>query len=158
MKLALDNKFKRKLNARFSGYEFEVGVLQDRRHRAPLPLSRGLKTFMGGPARKISNQSSGNTVAEISSGFQASDQYLTKPFQRTSPELKLFTQEAVKFGLGRSTRKKVEHALQKTVIVPILKQKYGSNSFRRVLEKGFNRYMIETGQFVRAILARVRRV
>lgn len=158
MKMTLDNNFKKRMGARFSQYEFEVGVLRNVRHRSELPRSRGLKSFMGGPALKTSNKYDRETVAEISSSFQAKDQYLTKPLKKNTAEIQRFKEEAVKLSLGRSKIKRVQDALAMVIVKPILERRYRQNGLRRTLEKGFNRYMIATGQFVRNIKARVKRV
>lgn len=158
MKFEADKTFKNRAKATFGQFEFDVGILKDRPHREAHDRSRGLTSVAGGPARKISRKSSKKTVGEISSGFEQSRNYLSRPFETESRELKLFTEEAVKLCLGQSTYRKVEKLLQAVVRTPILKKKYGRNSLITASIKGFNRFMIDTGQFFNAIKAKVTRV
>ncbi len=49
----------------------------------------------------------------------------------------------------------VETAMTRVVVNPILQRKYGHNSRATAKAKGFNRFLIDTGQLVKAISAKV---
>jgi hypothetical protein len=66
--------------------------------------------------------------------------------------------EILKLGFGRSEMKRVQNLLQAVIRNPILRGDYGRNAMSTARNKGFNRLFIDTGQFFRAIKAKVTRV
>ncbi len=141
----------------FEQYSFEVGVLQDGPHKVALPKSRGLRVVAGGPARKTGSKVEG-TLAEVSEENRKKTELFTKPFKKKTSDITKFTREFFKLTFKKSTVKKVEVFLQAIVRNPILKGAYGDNTAKTAKTKGFNRFMIDTGQFFRSIKAKVKRV
>lgn len=162
MKLELDKNFKARLKKKFETYSFEVGVLEDAPHREALRGQRGkggkdvLTEYAGGPVRRTSRKSSID-ISEV--GVRLSKflgfNFLTKPFEKSSPARKAFFIEFCKFVFGKSQLKRVENALQAVVRNPMLRGDYGNNSKLTQKIKGFNRLTIDTGQLFKAITARV---
>lgn len=145
----------RTLKAKVESYRFEVGILEDKPHRAP---SKVLSTYAGGPARRASSRQQG-TLAAVSAGVRAQvGNYLTKPFkdQKNAPAqlFKTFF-ELIFASNSASKRKRLENLIAAVVRNPILRGAYGRNKKITADNKGFNRKLIDTGQFVRNIKARV---
>lgn len=163
MKIALDRTFTKQARGRFERYEFQVGILQDRTHYVAAPKEAGLKSFAGGPARKATRVSAGNTVADISEKMRArlKVNFYTHPFKsRKNRDILKFSKAFFDLVRGRGQRRRVENYLQAIVRNPILRGDYGRNSRIAAKNKGFNRLMIDTGQLFKAIKAttRMRRV
>lgn len=159
VELKLDDRFKRKLALRYGRYELRAGVLKDGRHRSALPAARGLTSVAGGPARKMSNQSSG-TLKQVSDRVRRTHRvdYLREPLKHEgTPEMRAFRRALADLLTGKTKRReRAEAALQAVIQRPIAQGKYGRNSFRWARIKGFNRKLIDTGQFYRSIIARLR--
>lgn len=159
MKLELTKGFIRKLRNRAEGYQFEVGILEDGPHKkAKRWKTKGeLGSYAGGPVRRTSNKPSGKDLSEISKEIRESSghNYLVEPFKNTSSDIIQFTNTFFKYAFGRSTEKRLTNLLQAIVRNPILRGEYGSNSELTQKIKGFDRYMIDTGQFFKAIQARI---
>jgi hypothetical protein len=158
LKLELDKRFLDKAKGRFQRYEFEVGVLEDMPYQKPEPKSKGLKKFLGGPARRVSRKSSGLTVARVSFYNRRKTDYFRAPFKRKSSDIIRFSKEFFKLLAGQSEERRVLNYLQAIVRNPILRGDYGPNMPSTIRRKGFDRYMIDTGQLFNSIKARVSRV
>lgn len=154
MKIELDARFKKTTKGRFGKYQFEVGVLQNRIHKQPLPKSRGLKSFHGGPARKVSNKPQ-LTIADVSKWNRKKKNYLKAPFKRRTSDIIKFAKEFFRLCAGKTEAKRAVNYLQAIVRNPMLRGDYGPNKRRTIRAKGFNRYMIDTGQLFTNIRARV---
>jgi hypothetical protein len=163
----LDKRFQKKVRGLFGKYEFQVGVLQDAPYRLPkrgVPGLKGqeiIKQFAGGPARGVSRNNSGKSIADVSKanrqrlGFN----YLIEPFRsrsKSQADILRFSTEFFKLVFGRSEKKRCENLLQAIVRNPILRGDYGSNSPLTQRIKGFNRYMIDTAQLFKAIRSTTR--
>ncbi len=155
MKLELDKRFKDKAKGRFGKYEFEVGVLQNGPHKKPRSRKAGFKSFSGGPARKTGAGTNG-TLNEISKLNRVKKNYLLAPFKKKSSEIIKFSREFFKMCFGKTEPKRAVNFLQAIVRNPILRGDYGPNRATTVKIKGFDRYMIDTGQLFKAIMARVK--
>jgi hypothetical protein len=159
MQLKMSKDFKEKVAGRFNRFELEVGILQDSAHKEAKPASRGLGTYAGGPVRK-KGPDSGLRVSDVSEAIRArmDINYLTEPFNKRSPALTEFMVQFFRMAAGRSVslKKRVENALQAVVRNPILRGEYGSNGPLTKREKTFDRYLIDTGQFFKAITASVK--
>lgn len=157
----IDNRFKRTLQARYQGYELKAGILEDRRHKAPLPKTFGLASLEGGPARKKSKRDD-TTVAKVGENLRKvhNMDYLRAPVRAwRSMDMKAFRTAFMRFVTGKAkSRSQAETTLRAVIRNPILKGKYGRNSRAWARVKGFNRKAIDTGQFYRAITAMVRKV
>lgn len=158
--LKLDRRFGRIAKGRIEKYAFEVGILKDAPHKRPKSKKAGIKSFAGGPSRKISPKSGKTTIAEVSRFVRKLRKinYLIAPFQRTTGKNKdiiNFTNEFFRYAFGRSQEKRLINLLQAIVRNPILRKDYGTNKKKTVQTKGFNRFMIDTGQLFKSITARV---
>lgn len=163
MKLKLDKRFKKNIAGRFGKYEFEVGILEDKPYRKPMRGEPGLKgkdvlsNFAGGPVRKASRKASDIMISEVSKenrerlGFN----YLSKPFENKSSDIMKFTAAFFDYAFGRTEQRRLTNLLQAIVRNPILKRDYGRNSELTQKIKGFDRYMIDTGQLFKNIKAKV---
>lgn len=161
MKITLDPKSAERINAKFSGYEFEVGVLKDSVYRKPRSKKEGLTSVAKGPARRASRIGTRVTVAEVSAFNRANMQadYLRDPFRKPKgPEQKLiknFLGEFVKMVTKRTNVRRLENLLQAIVRNPIARSDYGSNAISTAKRKGFNRLMIDTAQLFKSIGAKI---
>lgn len=156
--IKFDRPIRRQLKRAFEKYELEVGVLDNRPRRAAKAGSR--KTFAGGPARAAGGRQAGTSTTAVAARLRKrAGNFLTAPFRAVaSRDVRAFVLAIMKFSVGRGTRAAVEKALRDAVVNPILRSKYGRNTRETAKKKGFNRFMIDTGQTVRAIRARVRQV
>lgn len=163
MQFKIDSKkLGQDLRGRFGKYQFEVGVLEDGPHFEAKRGARGkkgqdvLKSYAGGPARKVSTRQSGQTIAEVSAenskrlGFN----YLAEPFQKKNSDIVRFMAAFLNLAFGKSEKKRAENLLQAVVRNPILRGDYGSNSALTQKIKGFDRLMIDTSQLFKSIRAR----
>ncbi len=153
--IKIDKRFKKKVKGVFEKYEFQVGILNDGAHRGALSRTRGLSSYAGGPVRKKSRIST-QSISEVSENLRKNTgiEYLTAPFRKKSSDITKFANEFIKLAIGKSEKKRVENLLQAVVRNPILRGDYGSNSKVTKIIKGFNRFMIDTGQLFKAIRAK----
>lgn len=184
--LKLDGRFKKQLKAAFSGHVAEVGILADKPHRNPLTLKQvrkrvdnkakklpahatfdlfektRYKSFAGGIARKTGSGTNG-TLSSVSEDLRKNTgiNFYTRPFKlKTNREIVRFANYFIGLMLNREgiSVKRVENLLQAIVRNPILRGDYGKNSKATANAKGFNRFMIDTGQLFQGIRARIMRV
>jgi hypothetical protein len=158
-KLQLDPKFKKNLRGKFEKYYFEVGILNDKEHKNPKNKNYGLKDFYGKVARKTSNKTGSLTTAGISNIIREKYHfdYLAEPFKGggDSHDIMEFSKQFFKFCFGRTQAKRLTNMLQAIVRNPILRGDYGQNAVSTIRAKGFNHFMVDTGQLFKAIGARV---
>lgn len=157
MIMSLSPKFKSTVKGRYEKYQFEVGTFTNAAHRNAKSGSK--RSFLGGPARQVSGKSSGDTIKQVSKKLQAylGFNYLVKPFLVKTRELDKFMNEFFLLITGVSSVRKVEKLLLNVVRKPILLRKYGPNTESAREAKGFDRLMIDTGQVVRSIQAKIKR-
>lgn len=152
--------------SRIEGFEFEVGVLDDKPHYDPVDTPRfgqpEIKQYAGGPARKQTRTQGPLSIAEIfiANMERLGINLLLKPFQDESSELRKFTTAFLKLATGDKgmNMKRVENLLQAVVRNPILRQEYGKNSGAAADNKGFDRHLIDTAQMFKNLKARASRV
>lgn len=160
----LGSSWGRKLTRAIEGYEFEVGILEDKPHRKPVEHglfdTPQLSQYAGGPVRKATRENSDQSVGDVlvQNMERMNLNLLLRPFQEHSSDLIKFTTEFLKTAVAKGSLKRVENLLQAIVRNPILKQEYGTNSPGTADAKGFDRHLIDTGQTFKAIKARARRV
>lgn len=147
------------LAGKFRPYSFQVGIIQDGPHFAAAQ-GKSLKSYAGGPARRQTRKVDGtlSSVSKSVRGFLRFN-YLTQPFKKASVERAKFVQAFFEMALragGTRNVKRCENLLQAIVRNPILSGKYGRNRRATAKRKGFNRKLIDTAQFFKAIRARVR--
>lgn len=165
MKIALSKNLFRKIERTIEGFEFEVGVLDNKPHRLPVetPLftTPNLKTFAGGPVRATSRNKSEFTIGDvlIQNSERLGIDLLREPFKNPESEINRFTTAFLRFAAARKgSLRRVENLLQAVVRNPILRQEYGANKATTADNKGFDRHLFDTGQMFRAIKAVVKRV
>lgn len=159
----MEMKFRKPLGEIIKGkvepYSFEVGILVDGPHKNAASKNRGLKSFAGGPARRTGGGAS-SSLEDVSKNVRSflGFNYLKKPFQNKSDDTTRLATTFLDFALneGKATKKKrLENLVQAVVRNPILRGTYGRNSKRTADIKGFNRKLIDTAQFFKAIRGRV---
>jgi hypothetical protein len=164
--MKLSPGFKERVNARFSKFRMEVGVLEDSPHMLPKERDPGadnfrsnLSTYAGGDIRKKSRTPGPLTIAEVSAANRArlDMNYLTEPFEKRDSDIIKFSDAFFKMASGKanSMRKRCENLLQAIVRNPILRGEYGKQARSTTKVKGFYRPMIDTGQLFKAIKASV---
>lgn len=168
MKLEFGKSWSKKLEGRVNGFQFQVGVLNDKPHADPVETSSilenpQLKTYAGGPVRRTSRKKGEKTTGEIlvQNMDRMNINILQRPFRERNSDILKFTDGFLRLVCKRpgASIKRVENLLQAVVRNPILKQEYGKNSFFTAINKGFNRHLFDTGQMFRAIVAKaVKRV
>jgi hypothetical protein len=95
-------------------------------------------------------------MGEISQSVRARvGNYLVKPFRSRNDDIIKFSKAFLDYCVGKEKEKRVINLLQAVVRNPILGQRYGRNSPATIRIKGFNRLLIDTAQFFRAIQAKV---
>lgn len=154
----LDRRFVKQAKGLLEKYNFDVGIIQDGVHRSARGKKAGLKSYAGGPARKASAAPDG-TLSEISEKLrkQTRINFYTRPFKsKKNKDILAFTKSFFNLVRGSSQKRRCENLLQAIVRNPILRGDYGSNSALTQKIKGFNRFMIDTGQIFKAIKAKVR--
>lgn len=176
--LKLDKRFKKKLVQRYQQHHLEVGIIEDKKHFIPQKLGglfvkkkkdgtlevgvRGLKRLAGGDARKASKKTSDVWLSDISRWMRRKYNYLEAPLKNpNNKEIKQIISTYLKFcndSKNSSNLKRLNNALQALVRNPITRSEYEGNSLRTIRAKGFDRPMIDTGQFFNAIKARVIRI
>lgn len=157
LELKLDNRFLKKIKGTVEGYEFQVGVLQDKPHQVAEDKKKGLTSYAGGPTRKKSRSRSGLTISQVSEKLRKHTgiNLYTRPFKSTkNKDIVKFIAEFFNVVSGRSQPRRLENLLQAVVRNPILRGDYGRNSSVTRGIKGFDRLMIDTGQLFKSIIAR----
>lgn len=164
MQLRLEKGLKERLAGKFGRYDFQVGILEDGPHKVPRRGARGQKgqdvlgTYAGGPVRKKSSKVGPLTIAQVSEANRSrmDVNYLTEPFKNKSSDIIQFTRTFFRLAFGKSEKKRAENLLQAIVRNPILRGEYGTNAALTKRIKGFDRFLIDTGQFFKAIRAACR--
>lgn len=154
----LDRSFVTQAKGVLEKYTFEVGVLQDGIHKEAADKSKGLSSYAGGPVRKTSGNS-GMTISEVSEDLRKKTgiNIYTRPFfAKKNKDIVAFVESFFQLTGGRAPKKRVENLLQAIVRNPILRGDYGRNSSVTAKTKGFNRFMIDTGQLFKNIVAKVK--
>ena len=165
MKMTLGHAWAKRLQKRVEGFEFEVGILEDKPHRDAVETPFGkppqLGTYAGGPVRKA--QRGGGTVSVgdvlIANMERINTNLLLKPFQDQSADINKFVKAFMQLVIKKNMAlKRVENLLQAVVRNPILRQEYGPNKASTADAKGFDRHLFDTAQMFKAIKARAKRV
>ena len=164
MNIKMGTSWASKLQKRVEGFEFEVGILDDKPHKEPAPEVNGqpqLSTYAGGPVTKMSRTDSDKSIGEvlIANMERLNINLLLRPFQEKNSDIIKFTNEFLKMVVQKPgvSMKRVENLLQAIVRNPILKQEYGNNKATTADAKGFDRHLINTAQMFKSIKARVKK-
>ena len=157
----LERKHSKNLKGRIEGYQFEVGILKDKTHKDPWSKKDGFSTLAGGPVRKKSRFKTDRTISEVSTSIRDSTKIniYTAPFKlKTNSEILRFSRQYIKALVSNGIMKekrRIENLIQAIVRNPITRGDYGRNAKSTAKEKGFNRFLIDTGQLFKAIKARI---
>jgi len=162
VKFKIDNRFVSKMKGRIDKYDFEVGIFDSTPRKQAKPKSKGFKNLAGGPARKTGKTTS-NTNQSVAKRLRLKYKVniFRKPFKnKNNSDLKRVINLMIKLffsdGIGNaSSEARLKNALQALVRNPILRGDYGNNSPKTVRNKGFNRFMIDTGQMFKSIKAKI---
>jgi hypothetical protein len=161
--MELSKTFSKKLKRTIEQYNFEVGVLEDKPHKAPLASKFGdpqLSSYAGGPVQKTSRVLDGKTTGEVltSNMDRLGLNLLWEPFKKKDAPILKFSREFLRTAMAKKSMNRVVNLLQAIVRNPILKQQYGANTSATADSKGFDRHLFGTGQMFKAIKARAKRV
>lgn len=218
--LKIDERFKKRVQARYERYDVQGGILQDKPHHDPRPAKqvqkqrrkmkakkettedkkkkqttakkkkktlfqkvkgkikkatttkaekgkklraaharRGLGTLEGGPVRlqKNTTTSTTATIAERIRKELGIDWLRTPVRRENSPEMKQLRKAFFDLLRGKNRNYSAVEAKFRAVLrIPILKGRYGRNTPAAARAKTFNRKLIDTGQFFKAIMAKVK--
>jgi hypothetical protein len=157
MILKLDGRFTKQAKGVFGKYEFSVGILEDRPHKNAAPAKKGLGSYAGGPVRKTTNTST-QSISSVSEDLRKhiGINFYTVPFNsKKNRDLLKFVDEFFALCAGRGEVRRAINFLQAIVRNPILRGDYGKNSKVTKKIKGFDRFMIDTGQLFKALTAKV---
>lgn len=161
MALGYDIKIKgdmrKQLRGTFGKYEFEVGILKDSVHRKA-KIGAAFSSLAGGPVRKKGTLSD-KLTSDISRSLREKLKfnYLVRPFKaKNNADILRFSKSFFELCLGKGQKKRCENLIQAIVRNPITRGDYGSNTKLTASIKGFNRLMIDTGQFFKSITARTK--
>lgn len=152
--IKLDRRFYKQARGAIEKYSFEVGIIQDGPHKQ---ARKGLKVFAGGPARKVGRKST-QQISEVSERLRKNSgvEFYRRPFRaKGNRDLLLFVRRFFRVIAGKMEARRLVNTLQAIVRNPILRGEYGANSEQTAKRKGFNRFMIDTGQLFKAIRAKV---
>lgn len=120
---------------------------------------RGLGTLEGGPVR-LQKPTTRSTTAAIAERIRTElgVDWLRAPVRHeNSPEMKALRVAFFRLLTGKNKNYSAVEAKFRAVLrIPILKQRYGRNTPAAARAKTFNRFLIDTGQFFKAIVAKVR--
>lgn len=119
---------------------------------------RGLGTLEGGPVRlqKAETRSTTATIAERIRTDLGVDWLRTPVRRENSPEMKQLRKAFFDLVTGKNRNYSAVEAKFRAVLrIPILKKRYGRNTPAAARAKTFNRFLIDTGQFFKAIAAKV---
>ncbi len=156
--IKLDGRFRKQAKGAIERYHFDVGVIQDSLHKNAVPKEKGLKTYAGGPARRVGRKYGALTVRQVSEKLRKHlhINFYTAPFRsKNNGDLLKFLNSFFKLISGKGSQKRLTNSLQAVVRNPILRGDYGRNTSQTAKEKGFNRLMIDTAQLFKAIKATV---
>lgn len=119
---------------------------------------RGLGTLEGGPVRlkSVKTRSTTATIAERIRTELGIDWLRTPVRRENTPEMKALRKAFFDLVTGKNRNySAVETKFRAVLRIPILKKRYGRNTPAAAKEKTFNRFLIDTGQFFKAIVAKV---
>lgn len=129
--------------------------VENKIEKTPLSKEQGLKNFAGGSARKISAKQSKNTTTDLAEKFEEEYGIFSKPASnpKNKEVIEVVDDLMDMYFLKRDLKKRAQNGAQAVVRNPILRGDYGNNTNKTVNIKGFDRLMIDTGQFFNSIIA-----
>lgn len=162
MKLAMGNNWTLKLKHKVEAYEAIAGIKQTPRREAAVPRMVG--TFAGGSVRKTQPSRSGTTPTQVAAYvMNFAGNIFTVPFQMgTNADILKFSHAYIKELLGSkgasiTNNRRVKNLMQAIIRNPILRGDYKMHKQGTKAKKGFERSLIDTGQFFRSIQVIIKR-
>jgi hypothetical protein len=154
------NSLVRQLKQEIEGYNFDVGILDDKPHkRASFTVSANVFAGQEFKTLKQSKKTDAKSTGEIAKYLDRKYHWLRKPWknEKNVDVLKVI-HDYIDFLYGKNKNTNAfKNVLQAVVRNPILRGDYGSNTASTQNRKGFNKPMIMTGQFFKLIKAVIRR-
>lgn len=133
-------------------YQVDLGILKDEPKK--LPIYGKFKTFAGQRLLQQGKATKGSLV-DVAIDLDNRFKWLRKPFaEPKNKEVAQVVNDIVKCMNGRADKQRVLNGMQAIIRNPILRGDYGKNSQKTAKEKGFNKLLMATGQFFKAIRAK----
>lgn len=133
-------------------YQVELGILKNEPKK--LPIYGQFKTYAGQQLLRAGKQTKG-TLVDVAVDLDNRYKWLRRPFiEEKNKEVAQVVNDIVKAMNGKADRQRVLNGMQAIIRNPILRGDYGRNSPKTAQEKGFNKLLMATGQFFKAIKAR----
>lgn len=145
--------FEADLKKLIESQQIEVGIFNDATRKNVKAGS--FKNFVGGRARQVSRSASVESNADVLKENQEKHQILTKPLKDQQNMQKLFERIFLYKLEGKKNDSRIYNDFLSVWIKPILRQQYGTNTSKTAKTKGFNRFLIDTGQMVKSITLRI---
>jgi len=154
LKLNMGTSWTLKLKNQIEGYEAVAGIKVAPRREAQRPRSIG--QYAGGSVRKTAPSRSGVTSTQVAAYvMNFAGNIFTIPFQMgTNQDIIKFSHAYIKELLkGKSilNNNRVKNLMQAIIRNPILRGDYRMHDKGTKAKKGFERSLIDTGQFFRSI-------
>ena len=147
------------IQGKLDKYKFQVGILQNKQHFAPLRQGKnGLPAIYhyAGMYLYRHGKKVDGTLWSIGKELDAAFKWLRKPFLLAKNKDLLSVINLIVDNMnGKDNRQRLVNAIQAVVRNPILRGDYGRNSRKWAARKGFNKLMFMTGQFFQNIKARL---
>jgi hypothetical protein len=145
------------ITKRLESYEFQVGMVDsDERVKAN---GNGFKNYRGKIAHtKSASKFYGDmTVKQMMAKTNEKYKILSKPFTKNSKERYKVLHEILKdLGVNQKTdEQKLKKNVQDCVIKPIVNEEYGHDRPRTQIRKGFSWLLVNTGQMLDNVKAKI---
>ena len=157
----IDLKFKfdtKQLKEIADSMEEEITLEYGYFERLPLNApAEGLKSIGKGlQGRKVGKRTGGDSV-ELAIELENKYGFLTKPADEKSREMQGLMEQIISYKLygNKEAKNKVVNSAKALVLKPILNDKYGRNSKETAENKGFNKFLIDTGQTIKRLAVRI---
>lgn len=151
-----------KLKHKVEAYEAVAGIKNAPRRDVARPRAIGL--YAGGAVRKTSPSRTGQTATQIAAYvMNFAGNIFTIPFQMgTNQDILKFSRAYVKElldsrGSSITNNRRVKNLMQAIIRNPILRGDYRMHDKKTKAKKGFERSLIDTGQFFRSIQVIIKR-
>lgn len=160
--MAMGKSWTLKLKKKVESYEAVAGIKQTPRKEPVKP--KDLRSFAGGPVRKISTTRSRVTPTQVAAYvMNFAGNIWTEPFKMGSNTdiikfSKVYVKELLKSKPGEIVNnRRVKNLMQAIIRNPILRGDYKLHGKGTKSRKGFERSLIDTGQFFRSIQVVIKR-
>ncbi len=133
-------------------YKVELGVLEDK--PKVVEAEKGnYKTYAGLKLLKETKKYNGRLV-DVAVELDKKYKWLRYPFLvKNNQDVVKVVNDIVRCINGKADKQRVLNGMQAIVRNPILRNQHGMNTLARERQKGFNKLLMATGQFFKAIKA-----